>query len=142
MAGMVRVCIAHPRIRAPCVLTSLTTALDDDHDDHDDADRHELNARHDALHPGRMMQTASFYQPPLAAKPTVQMGDTTRTSVAQLLAGAVATPCSTAAHTFVQIVPPLSRFQLALDVLMPMLDSPGDVSLFTTQWLPRYGLRN
>ena len=75
-----------------------------------------------------MMQTVSFYQPPLAAKPTVQMGDTTRASVAHLLAGAVATPCSNAAHAFVQIVPPLSRFQLALDVLMPMLDSPIDVS--------------
>ena len=75
-----------------------------------------------------MMQTASFYQPPLAAKPTVQMGDTTRASVAHLLAGAVTTPCSTAAHAFVQIVPPLSRFQLALDVLMPMLDAPVEVS--------------
>ena len=76
-----------------------------------------------------MMQTASFYQPPLAAKPTVQMGDTTRASVAHLLAGAVTTPCSTAAHAFVQIVPPLLRFQLALDVLMPMLDSPIEVSI-------------
>ena len=74
------------------------------------------------------MQTASFYQPPLAAKPTAQMGDTTRASVAHLLAGAVATPCANAAHAFVQIVPPLSRFQLALDVLMPMLDAPVEVS--------------
>ena len=75
------------------------------------------------------MQTASFYQPPLAAKPTTApLGDTTRASVAHLLAGAVATPCSTAAHTFVQIVPPLLRFQLALDVLMPLLDSPVEVS--------------
>ena len=78
------------------------------------------------------MQTASFYQPPLAAKPTVQMGDTTRASVAHLLAGAVTTPCSTAAHAFVQIVPPLLRFQLALDVLMPMLDSPIEVSIVPT----------
>ncbi|KAI0742624.1 hypothetical protein C8Q80DRAFT_1108429 [Daedaleopsis nitida] len=70
-----------------------------------------------------MMQTATFYQPPLATKQTVQMGDGARASVAHLLAGAFSTPCSTAAHAFVQTVPPLSRFQLALDVLMPMLDA-------------------
>ncbi|KAI0632790.1 hypothetical protein C8Q77DRAFT_1119739 [Trametes polyzona] len=72
-----------------------------------------------------MMQTAAYHQLPLATK-QYQMsmsGDSTRASVAQLLAGACATPCSTAAHTFVQIVPPLSRFQLALEVLMPMLDA-------------------
>ncbi|KAL1937911.1 hypothetical protein VTO73DRAFT_12661 [Trametes versicolor] len=72
-----------------------------------------------------MMQTA-YYQLPLATKPqqqaTMPAADS-RASVTQLLAGACATPCSTAAHTFVQIVPPLSRFQLALDVLMPMLDA-------------------
>ncbi|KAI0776723.1 hypothetical protein BD413DRAFT_522196 [Trametes elegans] len=71
-----------------------------------------------------MIQTAAFYQPPLATKPQQTMsGDLTRASVTHLLAGACATPCSTAAHTFVQTVPPLSRFQLALDVLMPMLDA-------------------
>ncbi|KAH9916309.1 uncharacterized protein BXZ73DRAFT_105937 [Epithele typhae] len=84
-----------------------------------------------------MMQTAAFYQhpppgpQPVAAKPTgaAQLGaDATRASVAHLLAGAFATPCSTAAHTFVQIVPPLSRFQLALDVLMPMLDAPAELT--------------
>ncbi|KAI0702571.1 hypothetical protein C8Q76DRAFT_632858 [Earliella scabrosa] len=75
-----------------------------------------------------MMQTVSFYQPPLATKQTVQMGDPTHASVAHLLAGAFTTPCSTAAHNFVQIVPPLSRFQLALDVLMPMLDAPVELT--------------
>ncbi|KAI0334169.1 hypothetical protein GY45DRAFT_1295506 [Cubamyces sp. BRFM 1775] len=72
-----------------------------------------------------MMQTApaSFYQLPLATKQQAMSGDSTRASVTHLLAGACSTPCSTAAHTFMQIVPPLSRFQLALDVLMPMLDS-------------------
>lgn len=77
-----------------------------------------------------MMQTAPFYQPPLAATQTsnAPMGDSTRASVNRLLAGACSTPCSTAAQTFVQIVPPLSRFQLALDVLMPMLNAPIEVS--------------
>ncbi|TBU29758.1 hypothetical protein BD309DRAFT_961631 [Dichomitus squalens] len=76
-----------------------------------------------------MMQTASFYQPPLAAKQTSSlMGDSTRASVNHLLAGAYSTPCSTAAHAFVQIVPPLSRFQLALDVLMPMLDASVELT--------------
>ena len=89
------------------------------------------------LYVAAMMQTVSFYQPPLATKQTVQMGDPTHASVAHLLAGAFTTPCSTAAHNFVQIVPPLSRFQLALDVLMPMLDAPVEVSLpmlFTHIW--------
>ncbi|RDX44952.1 hypothetical protein OH76DRAFT_1408568 [Lentinus brumalis] len=75
-----------------------------------------------------MMQTASYYQAPLAVKPTAPMGDATRTNVNHLLAGAFSTPCSTAAHAFMQIVPPLSRFQVALDVLMPMLDSSVDIT--------------
>lgn len=83
-----------------------------------------------------MMQTA-YYQLPLATKPqqqaTMPAADS-RASVTQLLAGACATPCSTAAHTFVQIVPPLSRFQLALDVLMPMLDARIEVSRLARSW--------
>ncbi|RPD76948.1 hypothetical protein L226DRAFT_551804 [Lentinus tigrinus ALCF2SS1-7] len=75
-----------------------------------------------------MMQTASYYQAPLAAKQTASMGDATRASVNHLLAGAFTTPCSTAAHAFMQIVPPLSRFQVTLDVLMPMLDSPVELT--------------
>ncbi|KAI0651362.1 hypothetical protein C8Q79DRAFT_897753 [Trametes meyenii] len=77
-----------------------------------------------------MMQTASLYHLPLATKPQqpVTMSvDSTRASVTHHLASACSTPCSTAAHTFVQIVPPLSRFQLALDVLMPMLDARIDL---------------
>ena len=82
------------------------------------------------LYAPAMMQTASFYQPPLAMTQAsnAPAGDSTRASVNHLLAGACSTPCSTAAQTFVQIVPPLSRFQLALDVLMPMLDAPIEVS--------------
>ena len=79
-----------------------------------------------------MMQTVTFYQPPLqTGKQNVQMSDGARASVTHLLAGAFSTPCSTAAHTFVQTVPPLSRFQLALDVLMPMLDAPVEVSRYS-----------
>ncbi|KAI1790885.1 hypothetical protein LXA43DRAFT_1182225 [Ganoderma leucocontextum] len=77
-----------------------------------------------------MMQTAPFYQHPLATTQTsnAPMGDSTRASVNHLLAGACSTPCSTAAQAFVQIVPPLSRFQLTLDVLMPMLDAPIELT--------------
>ncbi|KAI0752102.1 hypothetical protein C8Q74DRAFT_1211665 [Fomes fomentarius] len=75
-----------------------------------------------------MMQTVSYYQPSLAAKKTATMGDATRASVHHLLAGAFATPCSTTAHNFMQMVPPLSRFQLALDVLMPILDAPVELT--------------
>lgn len=74
-----------------------------------------------------MMQTATYYQLPLATKQV--SADATRTSVTQLLNGACATPCSTAAATFVQTVPPLARFQLALEVLMPMLESRAEVSI-------------
>ena len=87
------------------------------------------DAHYDLYAPAMMQTAASFYQPPLATKQiSTSMGDSTRASVNHLLAGAYSTPCSTAAHAFIQIVPPLSRFQLALDVLMPMLDAPVEVS--------------
>ena len=104
-----------PLLTLTCTVTTTVGDGDDAHYD---------------LYAPAMMQTASFYQPPLATTPTsnAPMGDSTRASVNHLLAGACSTPCSTAAQTFVQIVPPLSRFQLALDVLMPMLDAPIEVS--------------
>ncbi|KAI0789236.1 hypothetical protein C8Q75DRAFT_793480 [Abortiporus biennis] len=49
--------------------------------------------------------------------------DTVRVSVGQLLSRAYTLPCNTAAQAFTQIVPPIARFQLALDVLLPLLDS-------------------
>ncbi|KAH9916386.1 uncharacterized protein BXZ73DRAFT_92491 [Epithele typhae] len=74
------------------------------------------------------MQTAAFYQhPPQARSPSPRSPPGRRSSARTRLAP-FATPCSTAAHTFVQIVPPLSRFQLALDVLMPMLDAPAELT--------------
>ncbi|KAI0944390.1 hypothetical protein AcW1_002117 [Taiwanofungus camphoratus] len=67
------------------------------------------------------MQTATFFVPPLAMKQP--SGDQTRASVGHLLSRAYTLPCSTAAQAFAQLVQPTSRFQLALDVLMPLLDT-------------------
>ncbi|KAG6811721.1 hypothetical protein H0H92_006122 [Tricholoma furcatifolium] len=50
------------------------------------------------------------------------MGDPVRASVKHLLSKAFTLPCSTAAQAYIQIVQPTSRFQLALDALLPMLD--------------------
>jgi hypothetical protein len=57
-------------------------------------------------------------------------GDPVRASVGHLLSRAFALPCSTAAQAFTQLVQPTARFQLALDVLMPLLDlnTPAEVS--------------
>ena len=49
--------------------------------------------------------------------------DPVRASVSHLLAKAFSLPCSTAAQAFVQLVQPTARFQLALDALLPILDS-------------------
>ncbi|KAH9948509.1 hypothetical protein B0H21DRAFT_237967 [Amylocystis lapponica] len=67
------------------------------------------------------MQTATFFAPPLAAKQTA--GDPVRASVSHLLSRAYTLPCSTAAQAFTQLVQPTSRFQVALDVLLPLLES-------------------
>ncbi|EDR00781.1 uncharacterized protein LACBIDRAFT_312952 [Laccaria bicolor S238N-H82] len=50
-------------------------------------------------------------------------GDSIRASVGHLLTRAYSLPCSTAAMAFNQLVQPTSRFQLALDALLPLLDS-------------------
>ncbi|KAH9476626.1 hypothetical protein JR316_0010539 [Psilocybe cubensis] len=54
---------------------------------------------------------------------TLTSGDSIRASVNHLLARAFSLPCSTAALAFTQLVQPTSRFQLALDALLPILDS-------------------
>ena len=52
-----------------------------------------------------------------------------RVSVAHLLSRAYTVPCSAAALAFTQLVQPIARFQLALDVLLPLfLDSTVPVS--------------
>ncbi|VDB95394.1 unnamed protein product [Peniophora sp. CBMAI 1063] len=44
-------------------------------------------------------------------------------SVSQLLARGYTLPCSTAAQAFTHMVPPLNRFPVALEVLLPILES-------------------
>ncbi|KAL1703995.1 hypothetical protein EV121DRAFT_280696 [Schizophyllum commune] len=48
--------------------------------------------------------------------------DPVRASVGHLLQRAYTLPCSTAAQAFAHIVQPIARFQLALDVLLPLLE--------------------
>lgn len=55
--------------------------------------------------------------------------DTVKASVGHLLTRAFSLPCSTAALAFTQLVQPISRFQLALDALLPLLDSNTEVSV-------------
>jgi len=55
-------------------------------------------------------------------QPTMATSDT-RTSVGHLLQRAYTLPCSTAAQAFTQLVQPTSRFQLALDALLPVLET-------------------
>ena len=45
-------------------------------------------------------------------------------SVGHLLSKACSNTCFTAAQAFAQLVQPTARFQLALDALLPILDSP------------------
>jgi hypothetical protein len=81
------------------------------------------------------MQTApplSFAPTPAAPMATPYLSlnppETVRASVGQLLSRAYSLPCSTAANAFNQLVQPNSRFQLALDALLPLLDmSSSDV---------------
>lgn len=65
-------------------------------------------------------------------------GDSIRASVSHLLTRAFSLPCSTAALAFTQLVQPTSRFQLALDALLPLLDSntTAEVRVFNLQLLP------
>src|ERR1700678_2924187 len=53
-----------------------------------------------------------------------------RASVGHLLTRAFSLPCSTGAMAFAQLVQPNSQFQLALDALLPILDSnkPAEVT--------------
>ncbi|THU83322.1 hypothetical protein K435DRAFT_689715 [Dendrothele bispora CBS 962.96] len=55
--------------------------------------------------------------------------DPVRASVGHLLSRAYSLPCSTTAQTFMQLVQPTARFQLALDALLPLLDPVGPCEL-------------
>ncbi|KAH0834233.1 hypothetical protein J3R83DRAFT_11550 [Lanmaoa asiatica] len=58
----------------------------------------------------------------------ISSGDPVRASVAHLLVRAYTLPCSTAAQAFSQLVQPTARFQLALDALLPLLNSSVELA--------------
>ncbi|KAI5992777.1 hypothetical protein EDD15DRAFT_2269965 [Pisolithus albus] len=58
----------------------------------------------------------------------INSGDPVRASVAHLLVRACTLPCSTAAQAFSQLVQPTARFQLALDALLPVLNSSVELA--------------
>lgn len=58
----------------------------------------------------------------------INSGDPVRASVAHLLVRASTLPCSTAAQAFSQLVQPTARFQLALDALLPLLNSTVELA--------------
>ena len=62
--------------------------------------------------------------PPPGLLMNAHTGDPIGAAVEQLLARGHSLPCSTAAQAFQQMVQPTLRFQLALDVLLPILSSP------------------
>lgn len=72
-----------------------------------------------------MMQTASYYATPVPPAPTAP--DPLRVSVNHLLARAHNIPCTAAAQAFTQLVQPSNRFQVALDVLLPLLSGNAEV---------------
>jgi len=68
------------------------------------------------------MHAAAYHtQPPPAAQ---AHADPLYASVGHLLSKACSNTCFTAAQAFAQLVQPNARFQLALDALLPILDSP------------------
>ncbi|KIK66064.1 hypothetical protein GYMLUDRAFT_55925 [Collybiopsis luxurians FD-317 M1] len=80
------------------------------------------------------MPSSSFSSPSFSAKSPISSSlssssspslDSVFTSVHHLLSRALSLPCSTAAQAFTQLVQPTLRFQLALDVLLPLLE--GDL---------------
>jgi len=79
-----------------------------------------------------MMQTAGYHTAnqvsQLPARSSQQPStESIRASVAQLLSQAHNLPCSKAAQAFSQLLPHISRFQLALDALLPSLDEGNEV---------------
>ena len=79
-----------------------------------------------------MMQTAGYHIPnqmPQHQTRSSQQPSTPsiRASVAQLLSQIHNLPCSKAAQAFAQLLPHISRFQLALDALLPSLEDGNEV---------------
>ena len=73
-----------------------------------------------------MMQTASYYSTPSTQAQNAQ--DPMRTSVNHLLSRAHNIPCTAAAQAFTVLVQPNNRFQVSLDVLLPLLSGNAEVS--------------
>ena len=75
--------------------------------------------------------TTTNFSTTTSTKAATTSGDSIRASVAHLLTRAFSLPCSTGAMAFAQLVQPNSRFQLALDALLPILDSnkPAEVAI-------------
>ena len=79
-----------------------------------------------------MMRTASYHttnqMSQLPTRSSQQPStESIRASVSQLLSQAHNLPCSKAAQAFAQLLPHISRFQLALDALLPSLDEGNEV---------------
>ncbi len=69
----------------------------------------------------QVMHAAAYHTQPPAAQ---GHADPLYASVGHLLSKACSNTCFTAAQAFAQLVQPTARFQLALDALLPILDSP------------------
>lgn len=69
----------------------------------------------------QVMHAATYHtqQPPAAQ----DHADPLNASVGHLLSKACSNTCFTAAQAFAQLVQPTARFRLALDALLPILDS-------------------
>lgn len=81
-----------------------------------------------------VMNTTHTIQPMSFAEPN---NNPVRASVGHLLSKAYTLPCSTAAQAFAQLVQPTSRFQLALDALLPLLDPPASTQV---RHIPLFGV--
>lgn len=67
--------------------------------------------------------------------PATAVVDQVHASVSHLLTRAYSLPCSTAAQAFSGLVQPIARFQLALDALLPLLDSAKSVEVSSLLFL-------
>lgn len=79
------------------------------------------------------MQTASYHTTnqvsQLSARSSQQPStESIKASVTQLLSQAHNLPCSKAAQAFTKLLPHISRFQLALDALLPSLDEGNEAA--------------
>ena len=88
---------------------------------------HGIGAMQTAMQP-RLLPPTSL---PLSPQPMVTGSTEVKASVNKLLSTAHSLPCSKGALAFTQMLQPMARFQVALDALLPILDSttPAEVSV-------------